>query len=789
MQPKALHANCEACPLKDRPFVPPTLIEGGAQFSFVGEAPTQEEVTTQHTFTNRGGEVLRKLLQSVGMVKSKNHFTNAVLCHTEKDEEPNKQAVACCRPRLIAELRQQNAERVLALGPVASEALELGVGKITKERGKWFKSKHIDTPIKVTLSTNYVLFKGGTLPDLGLDLYRFANNILPEPFDRSFTLIDTHGKLKFLVTAILLNDKTITFDFETTSLNPLVAKVICLALTNGEETWVITEEVYDSYTDEIVRLFTAPFSKGIKFIAHNAKYDVTVLEQTTGIKLENYEDTMLLHYSIVERGGTHGLKRLAQDLLNGDDYEEELNAYKPSKKNPPKEGTAVRETEEGYAAIPPEVLHPYAAIDVKVTHKLYNLLLPQQHANHYDKLLLPVSKMLREVEQRGFKCDVSLLESTIKNYGEERLMLQDRLQELAEDSKFNPRSPLQLKNVFRKYGLPVVKLTPKGGESTDKDVIDFLRKQYPDNEFLGVLQSYRHLNKIMDSYLIPFSEQLQNGRLHPYFFVPGTETGRLSGGIWMTWLRPKTNKYAAVLRHLVIADEGYSIIVADLDQAELRVVTCEAQDENYRQVFNEGGDPHAITADGLFGPQWRELPDASEWRTRGKTIRFAILYGAGPKRIAEEAGVSETFAKQLIEKDKKGFPAIANWMERTKRTLHEQKYLETCFGRRRNFPLLVPENMYQVNKEGPNFIIQSIANELNFLTALEIKDKIQIHLLQHDAVIGQVKNETALAMRQYVSDMYTSVAAEKYSTYVPFTAEAKLGNSWADTGLNWVDEK
>jgi hypothetical protein len=85
-------------------------------------------------------------------------------------------------------------------------------------------------------------------------------------------------------------------------------------------------------------------------------------------------------------------------------------------------------------------------------------------------------------------------------------------------------------------------------------------------------------------------------------------------------------------------------------------------------------------------------------------------------------------------------------------------------------------------KEGVNFMIQTPANTINYLSAQYVKDKfgVDIALTVHDSVIAlfpenkaeEYKVEVALAMQE--------CAKIVYSDYVPFTVDSAIGKSWGD---------
>ena len=128
----------------------------------------------------------------------------------------------------------------------------------------------------------------------------------------------------------------------------------------------------------------------------------------------------------------------------------------------------------------------------------------------------------------------------------------------------------------------------------------------------------------MADYVHNLYEHAHGDRLYGTFRQVGTETGRMSSG------RPNLQNVPRRdlrVRYVVRAGPGKVLVGADLDNVELRVLAAYAPGGRLEQAFADGADLHQQTADQL-GIE----------RDAGKTINYAILYGAGVPLIASRLG-------------------------------------------------------------------------------------------------------------------------------------------------------
>lgn len=111
-----------------------------AEFVTIGEGPGEEEDRQGLPFVGRAGQLLTKMLASVGLDRERDcYIMNVVKCHPEKNRNPEPDEVAACQPFLLAQLGAIQPKVILALGNFAAQTLLGTKDGISKLRGKTYQ--------------------------------------------------------------------------------------------------------------------------------------------------------------------------------------------------------------------------------------------------------------------------------------------------------------------------------------------------------------------------------------------------------------------------------------------------------------------------------------------------------------------------------------------------------------------------------------------------------------------------------------------------------------------------
>jgi DNA polymerase len=111
-----------------------------ARLMVVGEGPGEEEDKQGKPFVGRAGQLLTKMLESVGFDRERDaYIANVVKCRPERNRNPEPDEVAACNPFLMAQIDTIRPAVILALGNFAAQTL-LGTREgITKLRGRVYE--------------------------------------------------------------------------------------------------------------------------------------------------------------------------------------------------------------------------------------------------------------------------------------------------------------------------------------------------------------------------------------------------------------------------------------------------------------------------------------------------------------------------------------------------------------------------------------------------------------------------------------------------------------------------
>ena len=105
----------------------------------VGEGPGEEEDKQGLPFVGRAGQLLTKMLASVGFDRERDcYIANVVKCRPERNRNPEPDEVAACSPFLMAQIDTVRPHVILALGNFAAQTLIGTKEGITRLRGKTY---------------------------------------------------------------------------------------------------------------------------------------------------------------------------------------------------------------------------------------------------------------------------------------------------------------------------------------------------------------------------------------------------------------------------------------------------------------------------------------------------------------------------------------------------------------------------------------------------------------------------------------------------------------------------
>ena len=595
---------------------------------------------------------------------------------------------------------------------------------------------------------------------------------------RAYHIINTIPALDELVSRLSAAE-SFAFDLETTSLNSMLAELvgISLSLAPGEGYYIPVGHVGWGQVEQlplgqvIDRLRLPLEDAALAKLAHNGKYDVTVLA-SYGITVHNLTfDTMLAAYLLGEK--SLGLKALAFGRLGV-----EMTLITDLIGSGARQ-ISMSQVEVNQAA-------DYACADADMTLRLAELLAPELHQQGlwqlFSEVEMPLVPVLVRMERNGVALDKELLREMSYRLGEQVLKLEAEIYDCA-GHRFNVNSPQQLSSVlFQELRLPPARRT-KGGYSTGAAVLEELRGTHPIIEFI---LDYRQLAKVKSTYIdaLPGLINHKTGRVHTSFNQTRTATGRLSSSEPNLQNIPVRGELGKEVRKAFIAPRGSYLLAGDYSQIDLRALAHLSQDESLLNAFHQDDDIHAATAAQLFGVATpRVTPDM---RRVAKTVNFGVIYGMSDYGLEQATDLSREEAAQFITAYFDKHPGVRQYVESTKKQAREIGYVQTLLGRRRSIPEVESPNR-QVREAAErmaiNMPVQGTSADIIKVAMINIDremDQRQLKskmLLQvHDELVFEVPEGELELMCQFISDMM-STAVE---LSVPLKVDIKTGANWGE---------
>ena len=108
-----------------------------AKLMFVGEAPGMQEDIQGLPFVGRAGQLLTKIIESIGLKRSEVYIANVLKCRPPGNRNPLPTEIITCEEYLIKQIELIKPKVICALGKFASQTLLRSEEPITKLRGKF----------------------------------------------------------------------------------------------------------------------------------------------------------------------------------------------------------------------------------------------------------------------------------------------------------------------------------------------------------------------------------------------------------------------------------------------------------------------------------------------------------------------------------------------------------------------------------------------------------------------------------------------------------------------------
>jgi DNA polymerase-1 len=507
---------------------------------------------------------------------------------------------------------------------------------------------------------------------------------------------------------------------------------------------------------------------------HNIKYDWQVLRRA-GVELAGVTfDTMLASFILDPGRRSHAIDNLCLEHLG-----RTMVTYQ--------EVVGKGRSEIPFAEVAVLAAANYCGADSATVLALHDFFAPALREVQMEDLFrdveMPLVEVLVDMEWEGINVDRALFARLGEELGADLRRLEIEISKAA-GVDLNINSPRQLAAIlFEKQQLPVLKKT-KSGPSTDADVLEQLAAM--GHELPRRILEYRELQKLKSTYVdtLPATINPRTGRIHTNFNQGGAATGRISSNDPNLQNIPVRTLRGEEIRRGFIPREGWTFLVADYSQIELRLMAHLSGDPAFIEAFNQGGDIHRQTAALIFNvPADQVTP---EMRARAKTINFATIYGQGPFALSRQLNISMEDARSFIARYFERFAGVRAFLDRSIALAREQGYVETIFKRRRYIPEIRDRNFNMRaygERNAQNSPLQGSAADLIKVAMTRIHRAIRNEglrgrmLLQvHDELVFEVPPEELSQMKELVRAYMESVVELR----VPLVVDLGVGPNWLE---------
>lgn len=423
----------------------------------------------------------------------------------------------------------------------------------------------------------------------------------------------------------------------------------------------------------------------------------------------------------------------------------------------------------------------YSAMDTVLTAALAEELWPQvQPYRKIYEIELACIHVLRDAGLRGMGIDLDYTRSR-------RAWLENRVAQLrAELGDLEVSKDAKVVEWLQSRGATLWQKTESGGElSVDDDVLK-------EQELAGVpdvraLRECRKRERAVNNYFLKFERENVDGILYPSVKVLGAVTGRMS----VTEPPLQTLPRGRMVRDCFVPRaEGNSLILADYDACELRVLASYAQEQRLIDAFERGEDIHRWVATQAYEKTAEEV--TKNERQVAKNTQYARVYGAGNAKIAATAGVPVDVIDRFMVRYNELFPGVQDFMASVIAQVRGSEFkgdrktgwVETILGRR------LPVEKSKAFK-GINYMIQSSSTaDLLKLKIVELQAAglgEYILLPVHDEVAFESPDEDVDDVKRVINEVFPEHRLFQCPIAIDVSVTKRWGEKYAgqDSELFW----
>ncbi len=608
------------------------------------------------------------------------------------------------------------------------------------------------------------------------------NNSKHEISNKHYKLIENEFEIKEWLTEAEKNGE-ISIDTETTSLDPHQAKLVGISLSTkpGKACYIPLNHSKGKNLEEtkIIKILKPILEdKSIKKIGQNIKFDYIILYHR-GIDMDPLEDTMLMSYVLDAGKNKHNMDTLSDIHLQ----------HKPIKY---KDIVGSGKKEINFSDVDIKNAKDYSSEDADITYRLYKVFLnnlkSEKLINIYETFEKPLIKILALMEIRGIKLDENFLKTLSNKFDKKIKILEKEIYKVSK-KQFKIGSTKQLGEImYNELKIASLKKTKKGSFATNANVLEDLA--FKGHKLPKLVLDWRQVTKLKNTYSDSLQEHINpiTKRVHTSFLLAATTTGRLASSDPNLQNIPIKSEDGKDIRKAFISEKEFSLISADYNQIEMRILADLADVKELKKAFKNNEDIHSLTASQVFNTDINKID--SDKRRKAKAINFGIIYGISQYGLAKQINVTNTEAEEFMNSYFLKFPEIKEYMKSTIKFCRKSGYVNNIFGRRTHVIGINDKNFNIRNfqeRAAINAPIQGSASEIMRLAMIRISNKLndisnknlKLLLQIHDELIFEVPNKDLDEVSKIIKDEMTSVInSDLHSFSIPFLVDINIGDNW-----------
>ena len=575
----------------------------------------------------------------------------------------------------------------------------------------------------------------------------------------------------------------LAIDTETTSVDPHQASLVGISLSSkvGKACYIPVGHKSEKNLDKksvLSKLKPLLEDPSIKKIGQNIKFDFIILYRE-GISISPMEDTMLMSYVLDAGKNRHNMDTLSELHLG-------------HKTTTFKELVGSGKKEINFSDVELDKAKDYAAEDADITFRLYKKFIKnlksEKMINIYEIFEKPMIEILAFMEMKGIKIDSNFLKSLSLKFEKKIEKLEKEIFKIAQ-KEFNIGSPKQLGDIiYNDLKIAGLKKTKKGGFATNASVLEDLA--FKGHKFPQLVLDWRQVSKLKNTYSDALPEHVNptTKRVHTSFLLAATTTGRLASSDPNLQNIPIKSEDGKDIRKAFIAEKNHTLISADYNQIEMRILADLAGVKELKKAFKNNEDIHSLTASQIFNIEIKKVDQ--DQRRKAKAINFGIIYGISQYGLAKQINVTNYEAEEFLNAYFAKFPEIKIYMDDTIKFCRKSGYVNNIFGRRSHFNAINDKNFNVRNfqeRAAINAPIQGSASEIMRLAMIRLQKNLSENkklkskmLLQiHDELIFEVPKDEVTEMTKIIKKEMTSVSeSEHHSFSTPLTVDINIGDNW-----------